>query len=85
MSNQIGKIEVVTTRPANIQIDNGEPNLVLLSTSGPKVAYGTLESIEDMDTSDKVDKSVVYYDGNSDMFKADSLYTVITLTDGGNF
>jgi len=85
MAHQPGRIEVVTTRPANIQIDNGDPNLVLLSTSGPKVAYGTLESIEDMDTSDKVDKSVVYYDGNSGSYKADSLYTVTTLTDGGNF
>ena len=33
----------------------------------------------------KVDKSVVYYDAPAQQFKADAIWTVSTLTDGGNF
>jgi hypothetical protein len=38
-----------------------------------------------VDTSAKVDKSIVYYDAAASTFKADSILTSSTLTDGGNF
>jgi hypothetical protein len=33
----------------------------------------------------KVDKSVIYYDAGAASFKADAVWTVLSLTDGGNF
>lgn len=33
----------------------------------------------------KVDKSVIYYDAGAASFRADSIWTVHSLTDGGNF
>lgn len=38
-----------------------------------------------VDTTAKVDQSVVYYDAATTTFKADALWTVPTLADGGNF
>jgi hypothetical protein len=33
----------------------------------------------------KVDKSVIYYDASTASFKADAIWTILSLTDGGNF
>jgi hypothetical protein len=44
-----------------------------------------LGGLTDVDTSAKVDGSVVYYDATSSKFLADNVTTKITLTDGGNF
>ena len=38
-----------------------------------------------VDDAAKVDKSVVYYDASTATFKADTIWTVPTLADGGNF
>jgi hypothetical protein len=38
-----------------------------------------------VDEVSKIDKSIVYYDAASAVFKADSTWTVPTLADGGNF
>ena len=38
-----------------------------------------------VDTTARVDQSVVYYDAATATFKADALWTVPTLADGGNF
>lgn len=38
-----------------------------------------------VDTTAKVDKSIVYYDGPTSQFKADATWTTSSLTDGGNF
>jgi hypothetical protein len=38
-----------------------------------------------VDDTAKVDKSVVYYDASANSYKADAIWTVLTLTDGGNF
>ena len=38
-----------------------------------------------VDTSDKVDGSIVYYDQNSAKFKADTTTTKLTIVNGGNF
>ncbi len=39
----------------------------------------------EVDSSGKVDKSIVYYDSASESFKADANWTTMTLVDGGNF
>ena len=94
MADAIAKVEIAPTRPTIVSVDPQDhtlvsvtrnETLVSLSTAGPKETAATLAALEDLDVGNKVDKSVVYYDGNSDTFKADSLYTVFTLTDGGNF
>ena len=38
-----------------------------------------------LDDSAKINKSIVYYDSTSAKFKADTVWTTDTLTDGGNF
>ncbi len=94
MPDQIGQVQVSPVRPAIVSVDPQDQGIISVtrnetqisvSTAGPKETAGTMASIEDMDVTNKVDKSLVYYDGNSDTFKADNLYTVITLSDGGNF
>lgn len=94
MADVLGKVEISPTRPTIVSVDPQDKavvtitqnqTLVGVAASGPKETVGTLGSLEDLDVGNKVDKSLVYYDGNSDTFKADSLHTVFTLTDGGNF
>jgi len=94
MADQLGRVEIAPARPTIVSVDPADQNIVsvvrnetnvAITAAGPKETVGTLASLEDLDVSNKVDKSVVYYDGISDAFKADALYTVITLTDGGNF
>jgi hypothetical protein len=44
-----------------------------------------LNDLVDVDDTAKQDKSILYYDGNSQIWKGDDINTVISLTDGGNF
>lgn len=46
---------------------------------------GPLGSLTDVDTTNVIDKSVLYYDASSATFKADQVWTTVSLTDGGNF
>jgi len=94
MANPLGQVEVTSARPTIVSVNAINPNVITVTqnqtiigvaAAGPKETVGTLGSLEDVNVANKVDKSVVYYDGSSDTFKADSLYTVFTLTDGGNF
>lgn len=94
MADALGRVTVTSARPTIVSVDPADQAVVTVTqnqtvvgvaAAGPKETVGTLGSLEDLDVGNKVDKSVVYYDGNSDTFKADSLYTVFTLTDGGNF
>lgn len=64
---------------------SGVPQLAVV-TEGPKVFAGIkMGDLTDVNTSDKTDKSVIYYDSSSGTYKADSTETLITITDGGNF
>lgn len=94
MAHELAKVEVAPVSPTIVSVDPVDHSIVAvtrnetrvqLSAAGPKETAATLAALEDLEVASKVDKSVVYYDGNSDTFKADGLYTVITLTDGGNF
>lgn len=49
--------------------------------AGPAGPPGTLN----FNDSAKVDGSVIYYDAASSQFKADTVWTTGSLTDGGNF
>lgn len=60
------------------------PNTTVItaSTAGPQGPQG--EGFE-VNTSGKVDKSVVYYDSALGQFVADDIWTTSTLVLGGNF
>jgi len=94
MTDAIAKVEITPTRPTIVFVDPEDQTfvsitrnetLVSLSTAGPRERSESFAALEDVDAGSKVDKSLVYYDGNSDTFKADSLITALTLSDGGNF
>lgn len=69
-------------------IDDGQAQILELGTEpvveilevGPYGPHGLF-----VDDSSKVDKSVVYYDATASKFKADQVWTIPTLSDGGNF
>jgi len=44
-----------------------------------------LDDITDVNTTDKVDRSVLYYDATAGEWRGDDINTVVTLTDGGAF
>jgi hypothetical protein len=52
-------------------------------TQGPQGPVGPSGLV--VDDAAKVDQSVVYYDAAAAMFKADAIWTVPTIADGGNF
>jgi hypothetical protein len=53
---------------------------------GPPGPIATrLDQLVDVNVVNRVDQSLLYYDSQSSIFKADSTTTSFTLTDGGNF
>jgi hypothetical protein len=65
---------------------------IVLSAEGPQGAAGPQGPVGPAGPAGlvvndvaKVDKSVVYYDANTAMFKADNTWTTDTLVDGTNF
>lgn len=71
-------IEVVSpTAPLTVEVQTTGPQ-------GPTPA-NTLASLTDVDTTNKVANSVLYYNSTSGKWLGDDINTVITLTDGGNF
>ena len=94
MADSLSKVEVTPVSPTIVSVETQSENvvsvvesnaLVTLSAAGPKETAATLSALQDVDTSNRVDNSVIYYDGNSETFKANSLNTILTITDGGNF
>ena len=87
MSNTVTANETQNTISVNettntVTVTEGATTIVRVATEGPQGPAGTGFNI---DSSGKVDKSVVYYDSSAGQFKADNLQTILTLTDGGNF
>ena len=70
----------ITTTKNNITVNEGDATVVTVATQGPQGETG----IDLVDTN-KVNKSIIYYDSAAGTYKADSTYTTSTLTDGGNF
>jgi len=59
--------------------------VVTAGPQGPQAIPANLNDIGDVVAVGAVDGSLLYYDGGSSTFRADSNVTKTTLTDGGNF
>jgi len=59
--------------------------IATIVTAGPQGPPGPTGGGVIVNDAAKVDKSVIYYDAGTASFKADALWTVLSLTDGGNF
>lgn len=83
--------EIVISPPEvnQIVIEEDETSVVVEATKNTIttiIAQGPQgPSSIDVDDTAKVDKSVVYYDASATSYKADAVWTVFSLTDGGNF
>ena len=94
MSNQVqisSVGQVLVTQIAEGTIEVQSPNTALtveVVTQGPQgqvAPFANLTDLEDVAATSKVDKSVLYYDATTQKWRGDSIYTVLTLTDGGAF
>lgn len=72
----------VTENGSSTVVTVPQTSVVTAVTAGPQGPPGAGFEI---DSSAKVDQSVVYYDAAASMFKADAIWTVPTIADGGNF
>lgn len=70
----------VSTSINTVTVTEGDSTVVTVKTQGPQGAVGL-----DLDSTAKVDKSVVYYDATAGQFIADATWTTSTLTFGGSF
>jgi len=59
--------------------------IVEIVTQGPQGIQGPAGTGFDVDSTNKIDGSVIYYDSTSATFKADATTTKLTLVNGGNF
>jgi len=73
---------VVTENGGSAVVTVPQTSVVTATTQGPQ---GPAGAGFDIDSTAKVDKSVVYYDAAASQFKADTTWTTSTLTDGGSF
>jgi len=71
----------VSTAGKTTVVQDTDTNVVSVITAGPQ---GPSAGIA-VDATAKIDKSVIYYDSSAGIFKADTVWTTSTLTDGGNF
>ena len=70
----------VNTTQNTVTVSETSQNVITVAAQGPQGPKGL-----DLDESQKIDGSVVYYDQSSDKFKADTTTTKLTLVNGGNF
>ena len=73
----------ITTERNTVTV-NGETNVVTVATRGPQGPQFSASGVN-LNDSNKVNNSVVYFDSTSGTFKADQTRTVENLVDGGNF
>jgi len=67
-----------------VTVDESVNSVVNVTTAGPQGPSFALSTKTMLDTN-RVDKSIIYYDSAAGYYKADSTWTTSTLTDGGNF
>ena len=78
----MSSVNVSTTR--NTVTVNGDTSVVTVTTQGPQgESFSTTGT--NLNDSNKVNNSVVYFDSTSGTFKADQTRTVENLVDGGNY
>ncbi len=78
----MSSVNVSTTR--NTVTVNGDTSVVSVTTQGPQGPQFSTSGAN-LNDSNKVNNSVVYFDSTSGTFKADQTRTVENLVDGGNF
>jgi len=71
----------ITTVKNTVEVVDSTNNVIEVSTTGPQ---GPAFPI-DLNHQDKVNNSIMYYDGSSDTLKLDETRTIENLVDGGNF
>ena len=76
-------VNITTTK--NTVTVNGETSVVTVVSQGPQGPSGSAGSGFDLDSTNKVNGSIIYYDSSSAKFKADQTTTKLTLVNGGNF
>lgn len=77
---------VVTENGSSTVVTVPVTNTVTAVTQGPQGPQGPAgPGGLVVDDAAKVDQSVVYYDAAAGTFKADAIWTVPTIADGGNF
>ena len=78
----MSSVNVSTTR--NTVTVNGDTSVVTVTTQGPQgESFSTTGT--NLNDSNKVNNSVVYFDSTSGTFKADQTRPVENLVDGGTF
>lgn len=75
----------ITTTKNTVSVTDDPTTVVTVSTVGPQGPQGASGSGFTLDSTAKVDKSVIYYDSASGEFKADATWTIDTIVLGGNF
>ena len=70
----------VTELKNTVTVNEGDTTVVTVGVAGPQGPVGF-----ELEDTNKVDGSVIYYDQSSAKFKADNTTTKLTLVDGGNF
>ena len=74
----------ITTSKNTVTIDEDNSSVIEVATQGPQGPSFASSGTTVTDTN-RVNKSIIYYDSASGSYKADSTWTTSTLTDGGNF
>tara|TARA_Y100001937_G_scaffold14657_1_gene19801 strand:+ start:1468 stop:1707 length:240 start_codon:yes stop_codon:yes gene_type:complete len=77
--------QINITQNKNTVTVNGETRVVTVKTAGPQGPSGPAGSGFDLDSTNKVNGSIIYYDSSSAKFKADQTTTKSTIVDGGSF
>ena len=70
----------ITTNKNTVTVDESNSSVIEVATQGPQGANASI-----INTTNAVNKSIVYYDGSSSSLKANNTWTTDTLTNGGNF
>ena len=73
----------ITTERNTVTV-NGDTNVVTVATRGPQGPQFSTSGVN-LNDSNKVNNSVVYFESTSGTVKADQTRTVENLVDGGNF
>ena len=83
---EVANSVTLTEDSAVVVVPVPETTVVVATTLGPQGPQGPPgASGTPIDIIGTVDKSVVYYDAASSGFRADSIWTTTSLSDGGNF
>ena len=84
VTTQANTVEV-TESGSTVSVSSSTVATVEAITTGPQGAKGDAGSNFSLTDTDKVDKSVIYYDSSAGTYKADDSWTISTLVVGGDF